>query len=104
MKYTLRVPSPTAYAYIEAEFEGTAEEAVREHDRLNKLMLGEFGLDQKEWNKALDLYLSVGTMEADVHELMSKEQKWMIHEIDKSISRQNYKNPSGNKHHSLEDN
>ena len=101
MTYTLRIPSTVQYAYIETEFKGSAEEAIAEHDRLNKLMLGGFGLEPKEWNKALDTYLQDGSMNPDVHEQMSKEQKWLIHEIDKSISRQNYKNPKGEIHHSL---
>lgn len=101
MKYTLRVPSPIAYAYIETEFEGTAEESIMEFDRLNKLMNGGFGLDQKTWNKVLDAYLVEGSMEAELHEQMSKEQSWMIHELDKSFARQNYSNPKGEIHHSL---
>lgn len=101
-KYILRIPSTIQYAYVETEFEGTAEEAIAEHDRLNKLMLGGFGLETKEWNKVLDRYLRDGSMDADIHEQMNKEQKWLIHEIDKATARLNYKNPSGNTHHSLE--
>ena len=102
-KYILRIPSTVQYAYVEAEFDGSAEDAIAEHDRLNKLMLGGFGLEPKEWNKALDSYLRDGSMDANIHEQMSKEQKWLIHEIDKSISRQNYTNTKGEIHHSLKE-
>lgn len=101
MKYELRVPTNEQYAYINCLFEGTHEDAVAEYNRLTKLIHGGFGLDDKAWNKALDGYLRDGSMSAEDHENMSKEQAWMIHEIDKSTSRLNYKNTKGDIHHSL---
>ncbi|MFZ2152164.1 MAG: hypothetical protein WAV09_03590 [Minisyncoccia bacterium] len=104
MKYTFRVAAPEQYCYIEAEYEGEASEAVAEYHRLNKLMQGGFGLEPKDWNRVIDGYLRDGSMSAEDGEQLSKEQAWLIREIDKSTSRINYKNPKGNAHHSLENN
>lgn len=101
-KYELRIPMSEPYAYINCIMEGTHEEAVAEYRALTKQVNGGFGLDDKRWRKALDRYLTDGTMDANEHEEMSKEQAWMIHEIDKSVSRQNYTNSKGEIHHSLQ--
>lgn len=101
-KYTLRVPTTEQYAYIEAEVEGTADEAILAYKELTRLVKGEGGLQAKEWNKVLDRYLAEGTMSPEDSEGMSLVQKWLVHEIDKSISRQNYKNPKGEVHHSMQ--
>lgn len=100
-KYILRVPATEQYAYIESEFEGTMEDAIAEYRRLTLLMKGGDGLDAKEWNAALDAYMNNGSMSPELHERMNKAQQWMIHELDKSVSRINYKNPKGEIHHSL---
>lgn len=102
MKIKAEILIPTVqYGNIRFFVEDEPENIIRENERLLKLYLGGFGLEQKEWNKALDRYLAQGSMEPSVHEQMSKEQQWLIHEIDKSISRQNYKNPKGNISHHI---
>lgn len=45
------------------------------------------GLDQKEWNTALDGYLTLNTMPSEVYERMSDKQRGLIQEIKKSIKR-----------------
>lgn len=91
MKILLRIPT-VQYGYMDVEFEGTPEEAITEHNRIISLYNGGFGLDQKEWNKALDRYLANGDGEADVYMQMSTEQQRVIQEIKKSFKRINYKN------------
>lgn len=87
-KYTLRIPT-VQFGYIETEFEGTAEEAFEEHDRLNKIHNGGFGISQAEFNKALDRYLVDGTGETQIYTEMSKEQQFVFQEIKKSFKRLN---------------
>ena len=100
-KYELRVPTTEPYAYINCVMEGTHEEAVEAYHELTKMVHGGFGIEGKEWNKVLDKYLAGGSMSADDGENMSKEQKWLIKEIDKSIARANYTNSKGEIHHSM---
>ena len=95
IKAEILVPT-VQYGNIRFFVEGTGEEIIYESERLNRIYIGGFGLEQAEWNNALDRYLRDGSMDADIHEKMSKEQRWLIHEIDKSTSRLNYKNPKGN--------
>ena len=88
MKYTLRIPT-VKYGYIETEFEGSAEEAFAEHDRLIALHNGGFGISQDEFNDCLDEYLSKGTGSTEKYLAMSKEQQTIIQEIKKSFKRIN---------------
>lgn len=88
MKYTLRIPT-VQYGYIETEFEGTAEEAFAEHDRLINIHNGGFGLPKEEFNEALDRYLSDQTGDTDQYLRMSKEQQLVIQEIKKAFKRLN---------------
>jgi len=102
MKYTLRIAMPEQYCYIETEFEGDASEAMHEYRNLVKLANGGFGLEQKEWNRVLDVYLADGSMSVEDGEQMSKEQAWLIKEVDKSANRLKYRNvPKDKVHHSL---
>lgn len=96
MIYTLRIPT-VQYGYIETEFEGTAEEAFAEHDKLIKLHNGGFGIPVSEFNKALDRYLNAGTGDVNQYQDMSKEQQSVFQEIKKSFKRLgNYKRDSEN--------
>lgn len=87
MKFELRIPTDT-YAYVNAEFEGTAEEAKEKYDEIKKTFSSGFGLEPKEWNRVLDKYLADGTMKSEEYETMDAEQKKIIQEIKKSIKRQ----------------
>lgn len=91
MKSIIRIPT-TQYGYIETEFEGTVEETIAEHNRILLLYNGGFGLEPKEFNKALDRYLNEGTGETEVYLKMSKEQQMVFQEIKKSIKRTEAKN------------
>lgn len=93
MKSILRVPTKEPYAYIEVEIEApTVDDAIEQHREITRKVQGGFGLDQKEWNKALDRYMNEETMDADTHAQMDERQQWMIHELDKAGSRINHKN------------
>lgn len=100
VKAEILIPT-VQYGNIRIFIEDTPENIIEESKRLNRIYQGGFGLDQKEWNRALDRYLVEGSIEPSTHEQMDERQQWMIHEIDKSISRQNYKNPKGELHHSV---
>ena len=87
MKYTLRVPTKEAYAYIEATYEGNVEDAVERYQELTKAVQGGFGLEKLEWNRVLDDYLESGTMKEEEYHGMDDRQQWMIQEIKKSKKR-----------------
>jgi Fe-S cluster biosynthesis and repair protein YggX len=89
MKNIIRVPT-VQYGYIETEFEGTADEAIVEHNRLvltHKLSAEAKGLVIKDWNKTLDRYLTSNVISSDAWEEMDTSQKYIINEIKKSIKR-----------------
>jgi hypothetical protein len=89
MKAIYRLPTKEPYGYLEIEEEVlTAEQAVLGHRRaLEAFNTPNLGLDSKEWNKALDGYLTLNTLPSDVYERMSDRQKLVIQEIKKSIKR-----------------
>ena len=88
MKTTIRVPTDQ-YAFIEQEFdrELTAEEAVAEYKKLQQTFIGGFGLETKDWNRALDLYLNKGEGNTEEYQQMSKEQQGVIQELKKAFKR-----------------
>lgn len=88
MKILLRIPT-VQYGYMDVEFEGTPEEAIQEHNRILALYNGGFGLETKEFNKALDTYLRDGTGETEVYLQMSTDQQRVFQEIKKSFKRIN---------------
>ncbi len=91
MKTNIRIPT-VQFGYLDFQFEGTPEEAITEHNRILALYNGGFGLEPKEWNKALDLYLEKGEGETEVYMQMSAEQQRVMQEIKKAFARINYKN------------
>jgi hypothetical protein len=91
MKYHIRVPAEQ-FAYLEAEFEGTADEAVAEYRHLTSLVAGAKGLESKDFNAILDEYLTTGKISGDpalVAEQMSVEQVAIIQSIKRSRARTN---------------
>ena len=86
MKYTLRIPT-VQYGYIETEFEGTAEEAFEEHNRLINLHNGGEGISTQAFNDCLDEFLSEGTGNTETYLAMNKEQQGIIQAIKKSFNR-----------------
>ena len=91
MKYkaTLRIPTSDQYAYIEPTVEGTPDEIVSAYYEFIKLIKPQEGLDTKDFNKALDRYLTDGTGETEIYVNMSVYQKDIFQEIKKSIKRLN---------------
>jgi hypothetical protein len=91
MKTLLRIPTNEQYAYIEHEFEGSADEAVEEYQRLTQLVKGGSGLPEKEFNGILDHYLSgepfVGDEIMAQIEMMSAQQRWTMNAIKRSKAR-----------------
>lgn len=88
MKATFRIPTKE-YAYIElneVEVE-SAEDAHSKYQELEKIVSGQVGLSSKDWNEALDKYLSTNALTSDEYALMSVEQKRIIQEIKKSVKR-----------------
>jgi hypothetical protein len=90
MKTITRI-STGEYEYLEIQEEvSSVEQAIELHNQATSAYKSlDGGLDQKEWNKALDGYITNGTMPSDVGERMNKAQSWLIHELDKSSARIN---------------
>ena len=93
MKGTLRIPTTESYAYIEVEVEKeSAVDIISEYRRITKLVQGEFGLEDKEFNRVLDNYIwGTKTMEAHEYEGMSPSQQETIQTIKRSRKRNEYK-------------
>ena len=79
MKAQLRIPATESYAYIELAVEAdTAEEIISEYRRITRLVQGEFGLGEKEFNSALDTFLSgEGISEAEWVGMSPQQQEVM---------------------------
>lgn len=91
MKYIIRIPT-LQYAYLETEFEGTAEEAINEHEKIlflynNRKPYEEQGLAPKDWNKLLDRYLTENSIDMEEYSKLSNRQQLLINEIKKSLLR-----------------
>jgi len=90
MKATFRIPTKE-YAYIELNDVEVSDmqEAHEKYLELEKVIIGEVGLPIKEWNKALDKYLSTNSLTESEYMSMSVEQKHIIQEIKKCVKRIN---------------
>jgi len=89
-KAKIRIPTD-AYAFIEVEHDGTPEEITSIYNEFKKYLLPQQGITQKEFNNAIDIYLTDGTMVSEIYAQMSQEQKQVIQEIKKSIKRLRHK-------------
>ena len=96
MKYKTKIRIPTAdpYAYVEIDYEGEPDEVVEVYREFTNLInpKDREGLDLKEFNTALDGYLTTNTMKVEVYESMSRKQKDVIQEYKRAIKRIKYKN------------
>ena len=92
MKAKIRIPTRDPYAFIELDAEGTLEEINDTYHEMTSLHAVGGGLEPKEWNKALDTYLSTNELESDTYERMSANQKGLIQEIKRAFKRLEYKN------------
>lgn len=79
-------------SYEFAEVEVDEEEADTVYSRIKERFADKEGLVTKEWNKALETYLSTNELESDTYERMSAKQKGLIQEIKRAVKRINYKN------------
>lgn len=86
MKHIIRIPT-VEYGYIEAEFEGTPEEAYEKHNELLGICRAGVGLPEKEWRQTLDFYLMGGGCTPEVYYKMNGAQQTMISELKKSFTR-----------------
>lgn len=87
-KARLRIPTET-YAFIEVDVEGTPDEIVSANFEFTKLTKPNEGLPHKEWNQALDRYLTSNDGETETYLAMSAKQKDMIQELKKAFKRIN---------------
>ena len=92
MKVTYHIPTEQ-YGFIEVEKDDSRKpiEEIESYEAVKALVVPSTpppeGLDQKEWNQALDGYLTLNTMPSEVYERMSDKQRGLIQEIKKSIKR-----------------
>ena len=87
----IRVPAEQ-FAYLETDFEGTAEEAVTLYQHITFLVKGTAGgLPEEEWRAILDDLLEDQSINGDPGsvELMSPAQRYVVNEIKKSFKRIN---------------
>lgn len=92
MKYKCHVPTEE-YGFAEVEWESNdfpvPPDPKDVYDEVKKQFTTNFGLDTKEWNKALDEYLTTNsfTNPDETFFKMSPTQQAVIQEIKKSIKR-----------------
>ncbi len=75
------------YCFIEPEFEGTAEEIVAEHDKLQLLCNEKEGLNTHDWAKVRDTYILKGEIDPVDFEALNKWQRLTINEIKKTFKK-----------------
>ena len=96
MKAKLHIPieeiggkNISMWSFIDLDVEvGSIAEALTLYNSSQRLKTApESGLDDKEWRKALDGYLTLNTLPSEVYERMNDSQRGVIQEIKKSIKR-----------------
>ena len=89
MKITYRIPAREMYGFIEIETEvETVEQALEGYKgAMAQYNSSGIGLDPKEWNRALDGYLTLQSMPSDVYERMNDTQKSIMQEIKRAFAR-----------------
>jgi len=88
MKYKIHVPTKE-YAFIEVELEGTAEEAIEEHDKIAYLAKDKEGLNSLQWAKARDHYAKTGDIDPVDWEACSRAQRYILGQFKKANKRNN---------------
>lgn len=80
IKAIQRIPT-VQYGYVEVELEyENAEDAIFDFDRLQTLYEGGKGLDASAWKKVREHMLNTGESDPNLHDEMSKAQRWWINE------------------------
>lgn len=75
------------FGNITYHLEDEPEEIMYQTRQLLTLWNGGFGLEEREFNKALDRYLKDGTGETETYMKMSREQQGIIQAIKRSRNR-----------------
>lgn len=86
MKARIRVATDE-YEFIELDAEGTVIELFETYKELKNLAIPKVGLAAKDFNTALDRYLTDGTGETEVYLAMSPRQQGVFQEIKKAMKR-----------------
>lgn len=95
MKNIIRLPLDQ-FAYLETEFTGTSDEAIKEYRRLVQVFKAPpeaqnttsiQSLPRKEWIVLLDRYLTDGTIDLNEYNNCSPEQQKIIQEVKLSMKR-----------------
>jgi hypothetical protein len=87
MKNMIKIHIPTEqYGYCEIDCE-TLEEAKDRYLEAKYIFTEKEGLDDKNWRRVLDRYLSENTMSPDEYDQMSNEQRRTVQEIKRSFAR-----------------
>lgn len=88
----IRIPT-VQYGYVEVHVTGTPDDIKNAHDELNRLFTVGEGLSTKDFQEAMDEYLSTGTVKGGIGiwEKMNKYQQDFFQEVKKSMKRRNYK-------------
>lgn len=94
MKTIFRIPT-TDYAYIEVQEdkEMTPQAVIERFRELQRAYSGGFGIEVKEWQKALDGYLQGKPLMPDTYAEMNADQQRQIQEIKKAFARMKSKSP-----------
>lgn len=91
-KYLIQIPT-VPFGLISTEIEGTAEQAVEEHQKLlsvyseRKSGVAQAGLPQKEWNQVFDSYINGNPLHPDTYYKMSDIQQKIIQAVKLSLKR-----------------
>ena len=90
-KALLRVPTSEQYAFIEVEVESeNAEEIVEAYKEITQMVKPKTGLTDKEFNSALDKYLSSSddeSLSSEEYANMNEKQKDIIQAVKRSLKR-----------------
>ena len=91
MKHTIHTPTAD-FAYVETEYESSTEQiavAVLEHTALVAGIKGGEGLDEKEFNRVLDEYLTTKTVVngTEHYAAMNLQQQGVFQTIKRSFAR-----------------
>ena len=94
MMHHLRVPTQEPYAYLETDFEGSAEDAVTLYREITQMIQYGDGMEEKQFNEIIDLMIGREPIQLDPGELdkMNKAQRYLFDGVRKSIGRIKYKN------------
>lgn len=82
LKHKILIPANAQFSNIEFEFVGTSEQAIDEYYRLFDLFRGGVGLDDKEWRKLIDAYMTGAKYDYEsIIGKLSERQQWTMNQI-----------------------